>query len=297
MKHKISNRYLSQSSVCDDIPRAWDHRLVLKEFAKEQSLVMQLRAIVLPALKMEQSSELVSQMFESILDCSSKAIAELQHCLSDAQAPAVDMLDDKKTVQRISNDSIDNNTRPQHHHQNKRSIKRVAESMSFETPVPYYDGHQWRKYGQKEINGAKYPRSYYRCTYRKEQGCKATKTVQQYDPVTDNGGRDHAMMYTAIYYGWHTCNFNDNDSGISAGNDNNVERNTQRNHDHVHYNNNQRSIVSVSFSYPDDDQQTFLGDNVHFDNNNAEISRNINMDWQLDPIESVQLDFDNWDWE
>ncbi|CAO2148583.1 unnamed protein product [Urochloa humidicola] len=293
MKHNNSNRYLPESSVSDDIPRACDHQLVLKEFAKEQSLVMQLRAIILPVLKTEQSSELVSQMFESILDCSSKAIAELQHCLSDA--PAVDMLvDDKKTVQRISKDIIDNNARPQHNHQNKRS-KRVAESMSFETPVPHYDGHQWRKYGQKQINGAKYPRSYYRCTYSKEQGCKATKTVQQYDPVVkDAGGRDHSMMYTAIYYGRHTCYFNGNDIGISARNDNGG-RNTHRNHDHVYYNNNQRSIVSVTCSHSDDHQQV-LGDNVHFDTN-ADNPTKINMDWQLDSIESVQLDFDNWNWE
>ncbi|CAO2152237.1 unnamed protein product [Urochloa humidicola] len=294
MKHSNSNsnRYLPQSSVCDDIPRACNHQLVLKEFAKEQSLVMQLRAIVLPALKTEHSSELVSQMFQSILDCSSKAIAGLQHCLSDA--PAVDMLvDDKKTVQRISKDIIDSNARPQHNHQNKRS-KTVSKSMSFETPVPHYDGHQWRKYGQKQINGAKYPRSYYRCTYRKEQGCKATKTVQQYDPVTDAGGGDHSMMYTAIYYGRHTCNFNGKDSGISARKVNG-EGNTDINHDHVHYNNNQQSIVSVTCSLPGDRQQ-FQGDNMRFDTS-ADIPTKINLDWELDPTESVQLDFDNWNWE
>ncbi|XP_034569654.1 probable WRKY transcription factor 62 [Setaria viridis] len=290
MKHNDSNRYLPKSSVCDDLPHACNHRLVLKEISKEQSLVMQLRAIVLPALEMNQNSELVSQMFQSILDCSSMVIAELLHCQSDA--PAVDMLvDDKETVQRISNDVIEDSARPQHHHQNKR--RRVAESMSFETPVPHYDGHQWRKYGQKQINGAKYPRSYYRCTYGKEQGCKATKTVQQYDPVT-NTASDHSIMYKAIYYGRHTCNFNGNDSGISVPKDNG-ETNTHRNHDLVHYNNNQCSIVSVTCSHPDD-HQTFLDGNVVHDTYGDIIPRNINMDWQLDTIESVQLDFDNWDW-
>lgn len=121
MKHNDSNRYLPKSSVCDDLPHACNHRLVLKEISKEQSLVMQLRAIVLPALEMNQNSELVSQMFQSILDCSSMVIAELLHCQSDA--PAVDMLvDDKETVQRISNDVIEDSARPQHHHQNKRRL-------------------------------------------------------------------------------------------------------------------------------------------------------------------------------
>ncbi|KAF2319300.1 hypothetical protein GH714_014479 [Hevea brasiliensis] len=41
------------------------------------------------------------------------------------------------------------------------------------------DGYAWRKYGQKEILNAKYPRSYFRCTHKYDQGCKATKQVQR----------------------------------------------------------------------------------------------------------------------
>jgi hypothetical protein len=43
------------------------------------------------------------------------------------------------------------------------------------------DGHAWRKYGQKDILNAKYPRNYYRCTHRQDQGCWATKQVQKTD--------------------------------------------------------------------------------------------------------------------
>ncbi|GMH09340.1 hypothetical protein Nepgr_011181 [Nepenthes gracilis] len=62
---------------------------------------------------------------------------------------------------------------------------------------PPDDGYSWRKYGQKDILGAKYPRSYYRCTYRSAQDCWATKQVQRSD--------EDASIFDIIYKGRHTC--------------------------------------------------------------------------------------------
>jgi len=62
---------------------------------------------------------------------------------------------------------------------------------------PVEDGHSWRKYGQKEILGAKHPRGYYRCTHRHSQGCPATKQVQRTD--------EDPTVYDVIYHGGHTC--------------------------------------------------------------------------------------------
>ncbi|KAK4792188.1 hypothetical protein SAY86_022623 [Trapa natans] len=59
------------------------------------------------------------------------------------------------------------------------------------------DGYSWRKYGQKDILGAKYPRSYYRCTYRNTKNCPANKQVQRSD-------HDHTM-FEITYRGKHTC--------------------------------------------------------------------------------------------
>ncbi|KAK9016168.1 hypothetical protein V6N11_007248 [Hibiscus sabdariffa] len=59
------------------------------------------------------------------------------------------------------------------------------------------DGYAWRKYGQKQILNSIYPRSYYRCTYRKEQGCLATKQVQMI--------QDDPPKFESIYLGHHTC--------------------------------------------------------------------------------------------
>ncbi|KAM0876930.1 hypothetical protein ACQ4PT_035845 [Festuca glaucescens] len=59
------------------------------------------------------------------------------------------------------------------------------------------DGFSWRKYGQKDILGAQYPRAYYRCTHQKTQGCAATKQVQRAD--------EDPTLYDVIYNGDHSC--------------------------------------------------------------------------------------------
>jgi len=78
-------------------------------------------------------------------------------------------------------------------------------TSSLVTSVPDFDGYQWRKYGQKQIEGAIYARSYYRCTRSAEQGCPAKRTVQRND---DDGGAA-APKYTVVYMGEHTCTPND----------------------------------------------------------------------------------------
>lgn len=40
---------------------------------------------------------------------------------------------------------------------------------------PSYDGYNWRKYGQKQVRGSEYPRSYYKCTHPK---CPVKKKVE-----------------------------------------------------------------------------------------------------------------------
>uniref|UniRef100_A0A8R7P9H4 WRKY domain-containing protein n=2 Tax=Triticum urartu TaxID=4572 RepID=A0A8R7P9H4_TRIUA len=65
----------------------------------------------------------------------------------------------------------------------KRRRNNDRRSRSLVTVVPHYDGHHWRKYGQKNINDREHARSYYRCAYT-ERNCAATKTIQQQDQNT-----------------------------------------------------------------------------------------------------------------
>ncbi|VVB05876.1 unnamed protein product [Arabis nemorensis] len=61
------------------------------------------------------------------------------------------------------------------------------------------DNYTWRKYGQKEILGSRFPRAYYRCTHQKLYKCPAKKQVQRLD--------DDPYMFRVTYRGSHTCHF------------------------------------------------------------------------------------------
>ncbi|KAL3834743.1 hypothetical protein ACJIZ3_009479 [Penstemon smallii] len=76
-------------------------------------------------------------------------------------------------------------------------VKRVAAPQMGNLDLPPEDGFTWRKYGQKEILGSRYPRSYYRCTHQKLYECPAKKQVQRldHDPFT----------FEVTYRGTHTC--------------------------------------------------------------------------------------------
>ncbi|TKW26723.1 hypothetical protein SEVIR_3G208800v4 [Setaria viridis] len=59
------------------------------------------------------------------------------------------------------------------------------------------DGFIWRKYGQKEIHGSKYPRFYFRCTYKEDHGCTARRQVQRWEA--------DPSLFLITYFGDHTC--------------------------------------------------------------------------------------------
>ncbi|KAI7731519.1 hypothetical protein M8C21_014783 [Ambrosia artemisiifolia] len=64
--------------------------------------------------------------------------------------------------------------------------------------TPDDDGYIWRKYGQKDILGSKYPRSYYRCNFSKTHACCAKKQVQR-------RCTEEPCVFEVVYRGKHTC--------------------------------------------------------------------------------------------
>ncbi|KAL6619060.1 hypothetical protein ACP70R_034199 [Stipagrostis hirtigluma subsp. patula] len=70
------------------------------------------------------------------------------------------------------------------------------------------DGFLWRKYGQKDIQNSKYPRTYFRCSYKHDNGCVATRQVQQLE--------EDPSLYVVTYFGEHTCGM---DAAAGVGDD------------------------------------------------------------------------------
>lgn len=82
----------------------------------------------------------------------------------------------------------------------------AAEPARVEKARTSEDGFLWRKYGQKEIKNSKHPRFYYRCSYKDDHGCTATKQVQQSETADDDTA---SPVYIITYFGEHTCRHGD----------------------------------------------------------------------------------------
>ncbi|KAG2324928.1 hypothetical protein Bca52824_007656 [Brassica carinata] len=74
----------------------------------------------------------------------------------------------------------------------------VAAAMG-NVDTPPDDNYVWRKYGQKEILGSRFPRAYYRCNNQKAYKCPAKKQVQRLD--------EDPYMLRVTYRSSHMCQF------------------------------------------------------------------------------------------
>nr|QCV57298.1 WRKY transcription factor [Fagopyrum tataricum] len=70
----------------------------------------------------------------------------------------------------------------------------MNESNDRATKTSEEDGYKWRKYGQKQVKGSEYPRSYYKCTH---PTCLVKKKVErshdgQITEIIYNGDHNHS---------------------------------------------------------------------------------------------------------
>ncbi|KAL5553707.1 hypothetical protein UlMin_041108 [Ulmus minor] len=81
-------------------------------------------------------------------------------------------------------------------------------SSSFTVDKPSDDGYNWRKYGQKQVKGSEYPRSYYKCTH---PNCPVKKKVER---------SLDGQVTEIIYKGQHNHQPPKNKRGKDTGNPN-----------------------------------------------------------------------------
>lgn len=143
----------------------------------------------------EKSGDICELLLEKILTSYENSLSMLKSSV------AIKWEEPKETPQWFSSDSprSDISDQSQQKVQKKRkALPQWSELAQVSTGTGLADGYNWRKYGQKDILGATFPRAYYRCTHRHTQGCLATKQVQQSD--------EDRSIFQITCKGRHTCN-------------------------------------------------------------------------------------------
>lgn len=86
---------------------------------------------------------------------------------------------------------------------------------------PADDGYNWRKYGQKQVKGSEYPRSYYKCTH---QNCPVKKKVEramdgQITEIIYKGQHNHPKIaaYKRVKEGGGVNELNENYENDNSG--------------------------------------------------------------------------------
>ncbi|KAJ4779163.1 WRKY DNA-binding protein 70 [Rhynchospora pubera] len=169
-----------------EVSNSNNFNLILKDLLKGQESAHRLSNLV-------NGSEEVKGLMGEILDTFSRVIPALQTSEAVNEAGLTESADPKSEISKKKRKGLDGSDQRTG---SRRSVRQASTQRVIQTST-IEDGHLWRKYGQKEILNSKHPRSYYRCTHKYDQGCKAQKHVQR--------SEEDPTVLIISYTGHHTC--------------------------------------------------------------------------------------------
>lgn len=181
----------------------WDYNSLINELTQGMEHTKQLRTYLSSVASTSEATP--DLLLQKILSSYEQSLLILQWTGSSVQSPppavAIESMvpgdgsprsDDKKRSFKDHQELI---------HISKRRKSQFTEQVRVSTESGFEgsldDGYSWRKYGQKDILGANFPRGYYRCTFRIIGNCWATKQVQRSDV--------DPTVFEITYRGYHTC--------------------------------------------------------------------------------------------
>ncbi|KAJ4772026.1 hypothetical protein LUZ62_056283 [Rhynchospora pubera] len=148
-----------------------------------------------------QMQELAQPLFREGLQALNHALSILNSSVSKVEVKSEIVVIESASPVHSNNGSMVSYASDQRIENGRGKRRRVGEnSWITNTTMPCDDGYQWRKYGDKKLTGSNFSRSYFRCTYKEEQGCQAKKVVQQTSDKLD------MPLFQVTYTNKHTCN-------------------------------------------------------------------------------------------